>query len=101
MHGFGVVPQSLLGEPLGVSTLARPLGPGVAVGVQANPFDAEARAALLEFRGPVATADRPQIRKERAGLGSPLEEGGDCDAESDEGRFDFGSGARFQFLAGI
>ena len=56
----------------GLSALARPLGPGVAVGVQANPFDAEARAALLEFRGPVASADRPQIRKERAGLGSPL-----------------------------
>jgi hypothetical protein len=61
--------------------------------VQADPFDGEASAALLEFGGPVASANGSQIQKERAGLGAALEEGGDLGAEADQGRFDCGASA--------
>ena len=57
MHRLGVVAEGLLGESLRVAALERSLGPSVAVGVQRYPFDSQALAALLEFRGPVAGAN--------------------------------------------
>src|SRR5438552_2307364 len=67
MHRLAIVPERLLSEPLRVATLLRALRPGVAVGVERNAFDAQPHAALVEFGGAIAGANRRQVGKQSAG----------------------------------
>ena len=59
-------PKRLLREPFGIARRFWPVPPTHNDSVQADTFDAQARAALLKFRRPVAGTDRAQIRKQRA-----------------------------------
>ena len=61
MHRLAVVAERLLREPFRVAALLGALRPSVAVGMKGDALDAESRAALLEFRGAVATADGLEI----------------------------------------
>lgn len=65
MDGFAVVTKCLLRESFGITGCLRPLCPGVAVAVQRDAFDAQTNTALVKFRGAVACAHGPQIRKQR------------------------------------
>jgi hypothetical protein len=52
--------------------------------MQADAFDAEALAALLEFRGPVGGADDVEVGEEGIGSREEAQNGFDVGAESDE-----------------
>ena len=73
VNGGRILPQILLGAPLGVVGLAGPFGPAVAVGVEGDALDTQAHASLLEFRGPIAGAHFAQRREQWPLGGPPLE----------------------------
>ena len=66
MDGLAVVAEGFLREPFGITGGLCPFRPCVTVAVQRHAFDAKPDAALLELGCPVARADAPQIRKQRA-----------------------------------
>jgi hypothetical protein len=64
----------------------RTLRPSVAVRVQRHALDTQSIASLLEFRGPVATANGFEIRKQWAGCWHLPQEGFDVRAKMDHGQ---------------
>src|SRR5208283_5129439 len=50
MHHFRILPEHALGVALGKAVVGGALGPGIAVRVERDTFDAQPLAALLEFR---------------------------------------------------
>ena len=64
MHGFAVVAQGFLGEPLGVVHGFCTFSPHVSVALQGDAFDIKLFAAGLEFRRTVAGSPLRQIRKQ-------------------------------------
>ena len=74
MDGLAILADIHLGIPFGIARRLRPFRPRIAVAVQRHAFDAESGAALLELRGPVARANRPQIRKQRPIAGKVAQE---------------------------
>src|SRR5439155_17413250 len=83
MHRLAVVTERFLREPFRIAALFGALRPRVAIGVKRDAFDAESITALLEFRGAVASANRLQIRKQRAGFGQTAQDGFNVSAEVD------------------
>src|ERR1700722_15310120 len=67
MHGFAVVSESFLREPLRVAARLGPLRPRIPIRVKGDAFDAQPLTTLLELRGAVAGANGCEIRKQRAG----------------------------------
>jgi hypothetical protein len=65
-HCPAVMADIYLGESFGIARSLGAFRPSVTVAVQRNSFDAKSNAALLKFRGAVASADTPQIRKQGA-----------------------------------
>jgi hypothetical protein len=57
VYCFGIVPQSLLSEALGITSGLGALRPGVAIGVECHAFNLQLLTALFEFGGAVAGAD--------------------------------------------
>lgn len=68
--------------------------------MQRHPFDLQSVASLLEFGRPVASAHGAEIRKQRSGLRTPLQDGRDFLAEPNQRRLD-GRPARLQLPARI
>ena len=99
VHGFGVVPQGLLREALGVAALERTFSPRIAVGMERHAFDLQSHAALLELRGTVASAHGAQVREQRAGLRAAFQNGFNLIAKTDQGGLD--SNAGLQLLAAV
>ena len=86
MHGFAVVTESFLREPLRVAARLRPLHPSIAIGVQRNPIDSQPQTALMKLRGAVATANGLQVGKQRAGCRHLPQEGFNVRAEMNHGK---------------
>ncbi len=63
VDGFGVVAKGFLGEALGVAGGFGAFGPGVAVGVERDAFDAKPAAGAAEFRRPVRFAHGLELGK--------------------------------------
>lgn len=61
VDSFRVVAEGLLGEALRIAASQGTLRPGVAVGVEGYAFYVQAFAALLEFGGAVAGANRAEV----------------------------------------
>jgi len=76
-----VMPQRLLGEPLGIPAHLRPLRPGVSVGMQRNPLDLEPTATAPELLGAMLLMDLRQAREEQSGAGQPPQNRLDLPAE--------------------
>jgi len=69
VDGLAVMAELLLGKALRVSRNLGTLGPGVAVGVQGDPLDAESVATLLELGGPVSGPYGGEVGEEESLLG--------------------------------
>ena len=60
-----VVTKCLLREPFRIARFLGTFRPGVAIRMEAHPFNEKPDAALLEFGRPVPCTDRSQIREKR------------------------------------
>jgi hypothetical protein len=73
-------------EALRVVSGFGPLRPGISAGMQRDLLDLKTATPLLELRRPVGGANRPQMRKQRAGLGQAFLNLRERVAEVDLGR---------------
>jgi hypothetical protein len=80
-----------------VSALQGPLRPGIPIGMQRNARNPQSLAALLKFRGPVASTHRAKVWKEWTSLRTPFQDGLDFHAEPNQRGLDVHSAARLQF----
>src|SRR5208337_1506832 len=87
MNGLAGVAQRCLGVPFWVTMLKRPLGPGVAVAVQADAFNLEDSASPAKFRSPVVGGGLAPVREERPLLGELAEQGSEPRPDGYPGRF--------------
>src|SRR5437762_10865342 len=85
MHRLAVMTQRQLCEPFGITRRLCPLRPRIAIRMQRYTVNAQADTTLLEFRGPIARANRDEVGKQRPGLGQRRKDSLNLFAEADLG----------------